>query len=150
VHYTAIKVVTVTTSTSYRLDDDLKGRLAERAATEGITETALVSRLLEEGLKTAAHPGIVYRDGPTGRRAALAGGPDVWEVVVAVRHAPGLEDGKVADAGEQTGLPERLIRLAVNFASAFPDEIERRVALNEAAAERARQLADQRARVLAS
>ncbi len=29
----------------------------------------------------AGHPGIVFRDGPAGRRAGLAGGPDVWEVV---------------------------------------------------------------------
>ncbi len=27
------------------------------------------------------HPGIAFRDGPVGRRAALAGGPDVWEVI---------------------------------------------------------------------
>jgi hypothetical protein len=28
------------------------------------------------------HPGIAFRDGPSGRRAALAGGPDVWEAIV--------------------------------------------------------------------
>ena len=27
------------------------------------------------------HPGIVFRDGPTGRRAGLAAGPAVWEVI---------------------------------------------------------------------
>ncbi len=31
------------------------------------------------------HPGIVFRDGPTGRRAALAGGPDVWEVIATLK-----------------------------------------------------------------
>lgn len=137
-------------STSYRLDDDLKHRLAERAAAEGITETALVTRVLDEALKTAPHPDIVYRDGATGRRAALAGGPDVWEVVVAVRHAPGEGDAKIGGAAEQLGLPERHIRAAVNFAAAHPHEVEQRVALNDAAAEQARRLADQRARMLAS
>jgi hypothetical protein len=137
-------------ATSYRLDDDLKRRLAERAAAEGVTETALVTRVLDEALKTASHPDIVYRDGATGRRAALAGGPDVWEVVAAVRHAPGDGDAKVAGAAVQTALPERLIRAAVNFAAAYPEEIEQRIAINDAAAERARQLAEQRARVLAS
>lgn len=24
------------------------------------------------------HPGIVFRSGPAGRRAGLAGGPDIW------------------------------------------------------------------------
>lgn len=139
----------MTKATSYRLDAVLKQELALRAASEGVSETALVARLLDEGLKTAAHPGIVYRDGASGRRAALAGGPDVWEVVVAVRGAPGRGDAKVADAAEQMGLPERLVRLAVSFAVANGEEIERRIALNDAAAERARQLAEQRERLLA-
>src|SRR5918996_2624536 len=112
------------TSTSSRLDAALKRDLADQARTEGVTETALVARLLDEGLKTSAYPGIVYRGGPAGRRAALAGGPDVWEVIVAVRHAPGSGDGKVSDAAEQMGLPERMVRLAVSFAAAHSDEID--------------------------
>lgn len=137
-------------SVSYRLEEALKQRVAARAAAEGVTETALVSRLLDEGLKTAAHPGIVYRDGPTGRRAALAGGPDVWEVILAVRHAAGRGEAKIAGAAEQMGMAEQRVRLAVSFASAQPDEIEERIALNEAAAERARVIAAQRERLLAS
>lgn len=137
-------------STSYRLNESLKRSLAALAATEGITETALVSRLLEEGLKTSAYPGIVYRDGPSGRRAGLAGGPDVWEVVLAVRHAKGKGDARVADAAKQMSLPESWVRLAVNFASEYDEEIEERIALNDAAAERARELSEQRARLLAS
>ena len=138
------------TSTSYRLDRELKRLLAERAAREQVTETALVTRLLEEGLKTSAYPGIVYRGGPTGRRAALALGPDVWEIIAAVRHAPGRGEAKIRDAVKQLGLPEAEVRLAVDFASAYPHEIDERIALNEAAAERTRELAEQRARLLAS
>jgi len=140
----------MTVSATYRLDEELKRRISELADAEGATETALVSRLLDEGLKVAAHPGIVYRDGPTGRRAALATGPDVWEIVNGVRHAEGHGEARIADAAEQMGLPERLIRLAVNFASAHPDEIEERIQLNEQAATRARELAEQRKRLLAS
>lgn len=140
----------MTASTSYRLTDALKRRLAERAEAEGISETALVSRTLDEGMRTSDHPGIVYRSGPSGRRAGLAGGPDVWEVVVAVRHAPGRGDSQVAEAARQTGLREAQIRLAVNYAAAYPEEIEHRIAANEAAAERARELAEQRSRVIAS
>jgi hypothetical protein len=140
----------VTASTSYRLTEELKRRLAERATAEGITETALVTRTLDEALRTADHPGIVFRDGPTGRRAAIAGGPDVWEVVVAVRHATGRGDAKVADAARQMGLPESAIRLAVNYATAYPDEVERRIAANEAAAQKVEELAAQRARFMAS
>lgn len=138
----------MTVSVTYRLEPQLKRRIAERAHAQGVTETALVTRLLDEGLKVAAHPGIVYRDGPTGRRAALAAGPDVWEVVASVRHADGSGEARIVDAAAQMSLPKRLVRLAVNFAAAYPEEIEQRIARNEAAAERARTLAQQRERLL--
>jgi hypothetical protein len=137
-------------STSYRLPTELKRRLAQRAAAEGVTETALVSRLIEEGLKTAAHPGIVYRHGATGRRAGLMNGPDVWEVVLALRSASGTGEKKVANAAAQLDLPVRSVRLAIDFAAEYPDEIERRIELNEAAAERVRRLTEARNRLLAS
>jgi hypothetical protein len=148
--YTMSKEGAVAASTSYRLTEELKRRLAERASAEGISETALVTRTLDEGLRTAEHPGIVYRDGPSGRRAALAGGPDVWEVVLAVRHATGRGDARVADAARQAGLSEAMVRLAVNFAAAHPDEIDRRIAANDAAAERVKELTEQRSRFMAS
>lgn len=137
-------------SASYRLDEGLKRQLAEQAAVEGVTETALVTRFIDEGLKTAAYSGIIYRNGATGRRAALAGGPDVWEVVLGVRSASGRGDAKVANAARQMDLPEHLVRLAINFAAAHREEIEHRIALNHAAAERARQLTEQRNQLLAS
>lgn len=108
-------------SVSYRLDPQLKARLAQRAHDEGVSETGLVARLLDEGLNTSAHPGIVYRDGPAGRRAAVAGGPDVWEVVVALRHTRKRGDARVGAAAEQLDVAEQLVRTAVAFAAAHPD-----------------------------
>ena len=137
-------------SVSYRLDPELKNRLAERAHEEGISETSLVTRLLDEGLKTSAHPGIVYRTGPAGRRAAVAGGPDVWEVVVAMRHTGQRGDARVGATAEQLGVPEHLVRTAVSFAAAHPDEVEAMINRNEAAAERAQRVARERERFLAS
>jgi hypothetical protein len=148
--YIPRKDLPMTVSVTYRLDEDLKQRIGERAQHEGITETALVTRLLNEGLKVTAHPGIVYRDGPAGRRAALATGPDVWEVINGLRHAKGRGEARIRDAAAQMGLPERSIRLAVNFAAAHPDEIEERIALNEEAARRAQALAEEQERMLAS
>ncbi|MGH3327667.1 MAG: hypothetical protein ACRDPT_07745 [Streptomycetales bacterium] len=137
-------------SVSYRLDPDLKKRLSERARVEGVTETSLVERLLDEALKIAAHPGVVYRGGPAGRRAALAGGPDVWEVVVSLRHSGKRGEARVRAAAEQLGLPERLVRIAVAFASAHPDEIDTMIVRNEAAAARAEKAARDRERLLTS
>lgn len=138
----------VATSTSYRLDPDLKDRLGRRAATEGITVTALVSRLLEQGLAAIEHPGIVYRTGPSGWRAGLAGGPDVDEVVRTVRCVRATGDRSVLAAAESLGVDPRLVRIAIDYAAEHLEEIERRLHDNEQAAERVRKLAAARASVL--
>jgi hypothetical protein len=135
-------------STSYRLGSDLKGRLARRAAAEGITETALVTRLLEQGLAAMDHPGIVYRPGPSGWRAGLAGGPDIDEVVRAVRSTGFNGDRAVPAAAERLGIDSRLVRIAVDYAAAHLPEIEDRLRRNEEAAERVRKLAMGRSSVL--
>jgi hypothetical protein len=139
-----------TRATSYRLHPGVKERLEHHAAAEGITERALLERLVSEGLDTAQYPGIVYRDGPTGRRAALAVGPDVWEVVSALRYTKGTQEHRIAVLAEQFGLHPRHIRVAIDFAAAHRDEIEAQVAANDAAAERARELAEHRERLMAS
>lgn len=137
-------------SVSYRLDPRLKDRLAERAREDGVSETSLVTRLLDEGLKTSAHPGIVYRDGPAGRRAAVAAGPDVWEIVGALRHSGKRDEARIAATAAQLDLAERLVRCAVSFAAANPGEVETMIDRNEAAAARAEQAARERERFLAS
>jgi hypothetical protein len=137
-------------ATSYRLDPTVKGRLESRARAEGISERALLERLVVEGLDTLRHPGIVYREGPTGRRAALAVGPDVWEVVSALRYTSGGEERRVAALAEQFGLHPRHIRTAIDFAAEHKEEIEAQVAANDAAAEEARRLAERRAALMAS
>lgn len=74
------------------------------------------------------NPGVVFRDGRTGRRAVLVGGPDVREVIRAVRSARATEpdhdaDGVVALVETNTGVPARLIDVAVRYWSSYPDEI---------------------------
>lgn len=134
---------------SFRLPEDLADRLAGQAAEEGVSQTELVASLLDEGLKSRAFPGIVYRDGPTGRRAALAVGPDVWEVIGTVRNALGSGERKVANAAKMLSLDKRWVRLAIEFYSAFPDEVDARIAANEDAAEQLRERAARREHLLA-
>ena len=136
-------------STSYRLDPDLKARLARQATVEGITETALVTRLLEQGLATIAHPGIVFRPGPSGWRAGLAGGPDVDEVVRSVRSTGATGDETVAAAAGSLGVDARLVRIAIAYAAEHREEIEARLRANEEAVERARRQAEARSSLLA-
>ena len=136
-------------STSYRLTPELKQRLARRATTESITVTALITRLLAQGLAAIEHPGIVYRPGPSGWRAGLAGGPDVDEVVRRVRASGVAGDKAVSVTAESLGVDARLIRIAIDYASEHLDEIEARLRENLEAAERVRDLAAARASLLA-
>jgi len=145
-----VQSVVVVRATSYRLDPEIKGRLQRQSSVEGISERALVERLVGEGLDSLHHPGIVYRDGPTGRRAALAVGPDVWEVVSALRHTKGGQERRVATLAEQFGLHPRHIRTAIDFAATHREQIDAEVAANDAAAEQAREIAEGRARLMAS
>src|SRR5258708_1732235 len=101
VRSTTLRRFGMTRPTSFRLTDDLLERLDAEAAATGTSMSALVVSVLDEGLKTRRFPGIVYRDGPTGRRAGLVGGPDVWEVVRAVRGAPGKGDQRVRRVAEE-------------------------------------------------
>lgn len=77
------------------------------------------------------HPGIVFRDGPTGRRAGLAGGPDVWEVIGALLSS-GLEgDEAIQATAEWSGLNVRQVRDAIGYYSEYPAEVDERIRLNE-------------------
>lgn len=115
-----------------------------------MSTTSLVSSLLDEGLKTREFPGVVYRPGPTGRRAALVGGPDVWEVIRDLRHWPGRGMERVERLAEDLELPVNLVSLAADFYSAFPQEIDARIQANEEAAEQIRRRAEQRETLLSS
>jgi hypothetical protein len=75
------------------------------------------------------HPGIVFRGGPTGRRAALVGGPDVWELIATLKGGKARGEAISATA-ELLNLTDSQVRTAVRYYGAFPDEIDRRIALN--------------------
>lgn len=134
--------------TSFRLSEELLERVDAEAAATGTSATALVSSLLDEGLKARRFPGVVYRNGPTGRRAALVSGPDVWEIVRAVRQTAGKGEPRLTRVAAETGLGLDQVRLAVNFYSAYPDEIDVRIAADEAAADQIRIMIDRRDQLL--
>ncbi len=134
---------------SLRLDDELRTRLADAATQAGTTVTALVDRFVREGLALDGHPGITFKPGPSGRRAALAGGPDVWEVVAALRDVAGTGSQRVAALAAQFGIHERQVVAALDYAAAHRDEVEARVRANDRALEEAERVALERGRLLA-
>lgn len=133
---------------SLRLEEDLRERLSAAAEAEATTVTALVERLVREGLAVAEHPGIVFQSGPSGRRAALAGGPDVWEIASAVRRLSGTEAERVAALAEEFGLHHRQVTIALNYAAAHRDEIEQRIRANDRALAEAERVAAERQHLL--
>ena len=86
------------------------------------------------------HPGIVMRPGPTGPRAALLDGPDVWEVIAAL-HALHAEDparhGEVLrrELRAVTGLNTTQVSAALDYYAAHREDVDERIARNHEAAE---------------
>jgi hypothetical protein len=75
------------------------------------------------------HPLITFRDGPAGRRARLAGGPDVWEVIGAIRSVreaePALAGDEVLEVAAGTsGTPVPFMRAALAYWSDYPEEVD--------------------------
>ena len=109
---------------SFRMPARLRERLdraTQRAS--GETRSQLALRLIDEGLRMEAHPGILFRPGPSGRRPGLVGGPDVWEVARVLRELPADEQG-LARAVELTGLPLHQVRAAARYYAEHADEID--------------------------
>lgn len=134
--------------TSFRLPEDLLARLEAQARAEGRSVSGLVSSMLDEGVKTRGFPGVVYRPGPTGRRAAVAGGPDVWELVRTVKETTGRQEQRITRVARALGISATTVRLAVDFYAAFPEEVDERIDEDERAAERVRELVERREQLL--
>ncbi len=109
---------------SLRLESDTFEHLEAASRRAGQTRSHLAKTLLEEGLRMQAHPGIVFREGPAGRRPGLAGGPDVWEIIRVIKGAKAEGDGPLGHTAELTGLTTEQVRMAVRYFAAYADEID--------------------------
>lgn len=136
-------------STSFRISDTARARLASRAAREGTTATALLDQLIIEGIDQLDYPGIIFRGPAHDRRAALAAGPDVWEVVARLQELEGSEEQRISLLAAESDLHPRLIRIALDYAAEHAGEVRERIARNRGMAERSYTMAQQRESLLA-
>jgi DNA-binding PucR family transcriptional regulator len=83
------------------------------------------------------HPGVLFRDGPSGRRAVLAYGPDVWEIIKFVREVDERGAAALEAAGEVFDLEVNRIVTALSYYADCREEIDAEVAIAEDASERA-------------
>ncbi len=106
---------------SLRLHPATLRRLIAQARRRGVPKTRVAEQYLEEAVRMADHPGIVFRDGAGGRRAALAGHRlDVWQVIETI----GQESGSVEAAAEYLGISPGLLGAAVGYYADYRAEID--------------------------
>lgn len=115
----------------------LAGRLRERARRTKQSQRLLAERYIDEGLRMDDHPGVAFRDGPMGRRAGLAAGPDVWETVASLQRLPTRGQEAIGELAGLIDLSEGQIQTALDYYGEYPEEIEELIRRNEEEAERA-------------
>ena len=126
---TTCYIAYMSVNVSVRLEDGLAERLRLRARAAGETMSDRLRRYAEEGTRRDEHPLITFRDGPTGRRAGLVGGPDAWEIAMWVEDLSSEAD-PVAALVEESVLARAQIEAALRYRTAYPDEIDARIELH--------------------
>ncbi len=108
-----------------QVSDQLDREISRESADRATTWSALAAELLEEALRMRRAPGVVFVDGPTGRRAALGGtGLDVWEIIATWR-ACGHDFSQLRRC--YGWLTEPQLRSALAYYKMYPHEIDARL-----------------------
>ncbi len=121
--------VVVSVNVSVRLDDLLAERLRLRARAAGESLSDRLRRYADEGARRDEHPMVTFRDGPSGRRAGLINGPDVWEVAMWIDDLDQVPDSAVELAADGV-LTRPQIDAALRYRISYPDEIQARIDLH--------------------
>lgn len=114
-------------ATSLQLADELRSQLEAESQRIDAPVESLAAALLDEGLRMRRFAGIVFRDGPTGRRAGLANGPDVWEIIRDLQSATGDHAARVSQVRGEAALTGGAISLAEQYYESYPAEIDDRI-----------------------
>lgn len=139
-----------TTPRSIRFDDAVLARLRQHASAEvGSNVSALAHRLVDEGLRMAEHPGIIFKSGPSGRRAALAYGPDVWEVVKFLREIDERGPAALVAAADVFAVDVGRITSATSYYGEYRVEIDEEIEAAEVASVRAERAWDVQRKLIA-
>jgi hypothetical protein len=114
---------------SMRLPAESGSRLKRMASRHGWTPSDASARLVEEGLRRSEFAFIDFRDSAAGRQTYIQGSSlAVWEVMLLVQSYR----GDVSAVSKHLKWPEAKVQAAVNYAKAFPEEIESALSDNAA------------------
>jgi uncharacterized protein (DUF433 family) len=112
-----------------RLPEELEKEIERERRLRGASFTEVVSSLLREAVRMRRVPGIVFMEGPSGRRAAIAGtGLDVWEVI-STHKSTGGDYERLKES--YPWLSEPQLRAALAYYELYPEEIEARIEREE-------------------
>ena len=114
---------------SMRLPAESGKRLKRMANRHGWTPSDASARLVEEGLRRSEFAFIDFRDSSAGRQAYIQGSTlAVWEVALIVQSYR----ANVSSVAGHLKWPEAKVQAAINYAKAFPGEIEGALSENAA------------------
>jgi len=118
-----------TVQKSIRLPEEAVKEIEALASGTGKEFSGVARDLLIEAIKMRRCPGVTFADGPTGRRARIAGtGIDIWEFIAMFK---GL--GENYDKLKKTyhWLSDQQIRSALSYYALYPNEIDEKIIRNE-------------------
>src|ERR1700746_3265427 len=114
---------------SMRLPAESGNRLKRMANRHGWRPSDASARLVEEGLRRSEFAYIDFRDSGAGRQAYIQGSSlAVWEILLLVQSYR----GDVSAVARHLKWPEAKVQAAINYAKAFPEEIEGALSENAA------------------
>lgn len=104
-----------------RLTQPEDAELKAVAAVTGKPTGTLAANWVREGVRRARFPAIEFRDGLLGRVAYLAGTRwPAWMIAQLVEECA----GETAAAAKHLQRPEALVKMALAYAKAYPEEIQ--------------------------
>ena len=115
---------------SIRLDKKTLSQIDAMIAASKETFSSFTSELIEEAIRMRRCPGIVFADGPVGRRARIEGtGLEVWEVIQGYQS---LNNNFNALKKTFHWLTEKQLLAAIGYAKAYPEKINALIEQNKA------------------
>jgi len=110
---------------SVRIRRETLRAIEQLGSEEGLDFSATANQLLEEAVRMRRCPGIVFTQGPSGRRATVAGtGLDVWEIIATYQRL-GRNERRLRRAYDW--LTEPQLRAALAYYAQYPDEVDARL-----------------------
>jgi hypothetical protein len=105
-------------------DEPLHRRLKASARRHAVGVSTLAELLIDEGLRMEAHPMVVFRDGPSGRRPVLVGGPEVADAIGTIVGGDVAVAERRSRAADLLGISEMLVDAALAYYADYTDEVD--------------------------